>query len=577
MNLRGITDRSRLSWDYFWLAIALSVGGVVYIAYLNTHTHPAYEGGLYLQIAEEIIQSNYGFPKHIPYYHEGGIPFAYPPLMFYVIAFITDFTGIDPVSLELYIPGLVTIAYLIPYYFISKDLLGTSRKAGIASIFFAVTPLVLRWHISAGGIVRGVAMLFTLIGIYAGLKIFRTGSRWWLLPGTVLFTLTMLTHPVYTVFYGGTYLLLFAYYDQTPRGFVNGAIVAIGGVVLTVPWWFQIATTHGLDIYLTASGTHTGLTGGADRILSQFIYPLWDMNMVTPFYAAAFAGGIYATLRRRYFLPVWLVLASYVIGKDRFTFVAGSMLSAILVVEVIIPAVSTIDINLEFDPSTNRRKVIPAVLAFIFVLGAIGTGVAFAGSELNTAHTGSSTQPQTVDNRDLQAMEWIKSNTSSEADFVVLSDAAEWVPYYTERTVIVSPWGAEWTSTAGYYEEYELYRNLGTCSNIDCLEVLLGVSQRQPDYLYISNEVYTVHGDERTPRMEMIHSMTVSDQYELQYKNRGVVIFKLTDQPKDIQNAQSTQATQSAQNSQKQEREQEQNTTANETETSASVDFSGHA
>lgn len=525
------TDWSRRSRDYFWLAIALCVGGAVYIAYLNTHTHPAYEGGLYLQISEEIVQNGYALPKRIPYYLDSGIPFAYPPLMFYVIAVITDFTGIDPVSLELYVPGLVTIAYLIPYYFIAKELLESPRKAGIASIFFAVTPQVLRWHISAGGIVRAPAVLFMLAGVYVGLKLFRTENRWWVLPGTVLFTLTMLIHPVYTVFFGGTYLLLFAYYDRTWGGLLNGAVVAVGGIVLSAPWWFQVAATYGIDIYLTASGTHTGLTGGLDRILSQFVYPLWAMNVVTPFYVTAFTGGIYALLRRRYFLPIWMVLAGYVIGKPRFTFVAGSMLSAVLVVEMIVPVLSTIDINLEFGTSTSRRNVVSILLAFVFVLGAIGTGVAFAGSELNTTHTDSSTQPQTVDTADLQAMAWIRNNTTSSATFVVLSDAAEWVPYYTERTVLVSPWGAEWTSTAGYYEEYELYRKLSTCSNINCLRVMLGIAERHPDYLYVPSDVYTVHGEEHSPRVGLIRSMTASDRYELRYKNDGVAIFEVIDQP----------------------------------------------
>lgn len=535
MKLSEITDRRRFE-DFLWLAIALSVGGVVYIAYLNTHTHPTYEGGLYLQIAEEIVQNGYTLPKHIPYYLEGGIPFAYPPLMFYVIAVITDFTGVDPVSLELYAPGLVTIAYLIPYYFIAKELLGTPRKAGIASIFFAVTPPVLQWHISAGGIVRAPAVLFMLTGVFVGLKLFRTGERRWVLPGTVLFTLTMLTHPVYMAFFGGTYLLLFGFYDRTWSGLFNGAIVAIGGIVLTAPWWVQIANTYGLDIYLSASGTHTGLIGGPDRLLSLFIYPLWDMDVVTPFYITAFAGGVYAMLRRRYFLLIWMVLASYIIGKQRFTFVAGSMLSAVLVVEVIVPVLSTVDINLEFGSSTKRRKAISAVLAFVFVLGAVGTGVAFAGSALNTTHSGSSTQPQTVDNADLQAMEWIKNNTSSSANLVVLGDAAEWAPYYTERTVLVSPWGAEWTSTAGYYEEYELYRDLGSCSNVDCLRVLLGVSERQPDYLYVSSDAYTVHGEESSPQRDLINSMTASDRYKLQYENHGVAVFKVSDQPQNAKN-----------------------------------------
>lgn len=528
--------------DRFWLATALLVGSVVYVAYLLTHTHPSYEGGLYLQFAEEIIQNGYALPDRIPYYLEGGVPFAYPPLVFYLIAIVTDITGVDPVALELYVPGLIAIVYLIPFYYLTKELLDSPAKAGIGTVFFAVTPPVLRWHISAGGIVRAVAVLFTLLGVYAGLKLFQTGGRRWLVSGTILFALTMLTHPVYTVFFGGSYLLLFAFYDRTWRGLLNGAVVAVSGIVLTAPWWLQIATTHGLDIYLSASGTHTGLLGGINRLQTQFVYPIWDMDIVTPFYIVAFAGGLYALLRRRYVLPTWMVLASYVIGKQRFTFVAGSMLSAVLVVEVIIPALSALIKHLSIPAPINRGNIVSVGMAFVLVLGAVGTGVAFAGSELTTAHHDSRTQPQTVDDDDLRAAEWIKNETAPEETFVVLSDAAEWIPYYSERTVILSPWGAEWTTTSGYYTEYELFRDLASCSDVNCLNVLFGLSDRHPDYVYVPRDVYTVHGDEHSPKPGLLHSMNASKKYSIAYKNRGVAVFELTETDTNGSNATSNRS-----------------------------------
>ncbi|UPM43758.1 ArnT family glycosyltransferase [Halocatena salina] len=522
--------------DRFWLAMSLFVGSGVYIAYLLTHTHPAYEGGLYLQFVEEIIQNGYVLPERIPHYLEGGIPFAYPPLVFYLIAIITDVTGVDPVALELYVPGAIAVVYLIPFYYLTKELVGSPGKAGIGTIFFAVTPSVLRWHISAGGIVRAVAVLFTLLGIYAGVKLFQTGDRRWLVPGTVLFSLTLLTHPVYTVFFGSSYLLLFAFHDRTLRGLLNGAIVATGGIVLTAPWWLQIATTHGLDIYLSASGTHTGLFGGVGRLASQFVYPIWDMDVVTPFYVIAFAGGLYALYQRRYFLPTWMVIASYIIGKQRFTFVAGAMLSAVLVVDLVVPALSSIISYLSISISDTHRKMVPIGVAVVLVLGAVGTGVAFAGSELTTTHQDSRTQPQTVDDDDLRAVDWIKNETQPNETFVVLSDAAEWVPYYSERTVILSPWGAEWTTTSGYYTEYELFRDIATCSNVDCLNVLFGLSDRQPDYVYVPRDVYTVHGDEYSPDPGLLHSMNASEKYSLRHKNPGVAVFELTDTDTSVSN-----------------------------------------
>lgn len=533
MQLGAFTDdnttegdsKPLLGTDRRWLAVVLSVGVLVYVTYLATHSHPAYEGGLYLQIAEEIIQNGYALPEQIPYYLDGGVPFAYPPLMFYVIALITDVTGIDPVALELYGAGLVTIGSLIPYYYIAKEFLDTPRKAGIASVFFAVTPPVLRWHISAGGIVRAAAILLALCGIYVGLRLFRRGEHRarWILAGVVLFTLTVLTHPVYTVFFAGSYLLLYLGCDRTTRGLLSGVVVAGGGIVLTAPWWLQIANIHGLDIFLTASGTHTGLTGGVDRLKSRFVMPLWRMNALTPFYAAAFAGGLYALLRRRYLLVTWMVLASYVIGKQRFTFVAGALLVSLLVVDVIHPVV------VRSLPSFDRshKRAIPTLLATVIVIGAIGTGVAFAGSQLAINHDGSHTQPQTFGESDLIAAEWITNNTSRSDSFVVLGDAAEWVPYYTERTILISPWGAEWTSTARYYQEYELFRDTSTCTDVDCLQVRLGVAELDPDYVYVPTKRHTVHSEEYSGRIDLVRSMTVSDRYELVYENDGVAIFEV--------------------------------------------------
>ncbi len=534
MATRDLIDEnwrfSRPTSDQLWLIVALCVGTAVYLSYLSTHSHPAYEGGLYLQIAEEIRTGGYALPERIPYYLDGGIPFAYPPLVFYCIAAVVDLTGVDPVWLELYVPGVVSVCYLIPYYYVAKELLGRSKLAGIATIFFAVTPQVLRWHISAGGIVRSVAVLFTMVGLYAGIKLFREMDRRWVLPAALLFTLTLLSHPVYTVFFAGSYLLLYAYYDRSVRGLLVGALIPLTALIGASPWLLQIAQTHGLEIFMTASGTHTGLFGGFERLRSKLIYPLWGSTIIVPFFVTAFAGGIYAIGKRRYFLPLWMVLSAYVIGKQRFTFVAGSMLAAIIIVEVIAPSIAEIDLELPIPVLTSPQRLFSAVFAFCVVAGAISTGVAFAGSELNTNYHDSATQPQTVDEQDLVASKWIANNTERNETFVVMSDAAEWIPYYAERTVVLSPWGAEWTTTGGYYTEYELFRDLASCRDLDCVTVLLNTADRHPDYLYVSREAYTVHGNEHSGRTQLVGELRTADTYEQVYTNPGVAIFKRTDQ-----------------------------------------------
>jgi len=47
-------------------------------------------GGLFYEFSRQIIASGYALPKTIPFYSLNGIPFAYPPLGFYVQALIVD-------------------------------------------------------------------------------------------------------------------------------------------------------------------------------------------------------------------------------------------------------------------------------------------------------------------------------------------------------------------------------------------------------------------------------------------------------------------------------------------------------
>ncbi|WP_233274825.1 hypothetical protein [Haladaptatus cibarius] len=167
----------RLENDGFWLSIAVTVGVGVYLAYLALCPFPAHGAGLYLAIAEQISAHGYRLPETIPHYTAEGVPFAYPPLLFYVIAVLRDTFGIDPVSLTRYVPRFITVVYLIPYYYLGKEILESPSQAGTATVLLAVTPVVLKWHLAAGGIVRAAAFLLVLTGLYTGIRTFKRKNR----------------------------------------------------------------------------------------------------------------------------------------------------------------------------------------------------------------------------------------------------------------------------------------------------------------------------------------------------------------------------------------------------------------
>lgn len=522
--------RQRLTKGEFahsWLAIALFAVALVTAAYVLTHEHPAYEGGLYLMIIEQIQTHGYALPVNIPFYTTGGIPFAYPPFMFYLNAIILDLTGIDPVWYTLVFPAAMVVAYLVPFYLLAKDFLVTSRRAGFATLLFGVAPPVLRWHLSAGGIIRAPTMLVTLVGIYTGIRLFRTGERRWLVASTVLWAIVLASHPVYTVFFGWTYLLYYLVTDRSLLGLVRGATVAIGGLALAAPWWLLVGARHGMDIFLLASNSRSSLGGGMARIMSLFVWPVTDVDIFTLFYVLAFAGTIYALYRRRIFLSLWLITASYLIGTPRFTFVAGSMVASLFVFEVLVPAAR------RAAPSVSRRrKLVAGGIALLVALSSTGVGMAFAGSQLNTAHQTSTTLPETVDQTDIEAANWAQANTDPSASFMVLGDSAEWFPYYADRTIQVSPWGTEWTDR--FHLEGHLMKEMSLCSGVACLEENLHSTKGTPKYLYVPTSEFTVRGKEYQPRDQLITDLRRSEDYHLRYSNGGVMIFEVDTDPWSI-------------------------------------------
>ncbi|MEA5386240.1 hypothetical protein VB779_03390 [Haloarculaceae archaeon H-GB11] len=91
------------SRDRYWLALATLPGFVAVTAYLVTNPYPAYGAGLYAQIAGEILGNGYVPPTEIPGYTTDGVPFAYPPLQFYLFAVLLDI-GVTPVTVARFLP-----------------------------------------------------------------------------------------------------------------------------------------------------------------------------------------------------------------------------------------------------------------------------------------------------------------------------------------------------------------------------------------------------------------------------------------------------------------------------------------
>ena len=507
-----------------WLALPLVAGLLVYGIYLLTHPYPAFGAGLFMLMSEEISQAGYRLPAHVPYYTAEGIPFAYPPLAFYVAAAIRDLTGVDALTLTRLLPGLLTVGYLVPAYLLGLAALRSRSRAAFAATLVAVSPTIFQWHIGAGGFVRAMAFLFLLGGLVAGFRLFDTRDAVWIAPGMACFALTILTHPKYIVFYVLSYILFWMFFDRSIDGVANGTLVGVGGVVLTAPWWGQVIAVHGSDVFFQAAGTHREV-GNVLLSLQTLIAYRFAGTGVSWFLLAwrvlPMIGAAWLAWRRRYFLPTWLVATAGFVGESRFVFLIGALATTAFLFDGVVPA-------LHERISADRAARLATAALLIVASSGLAIGSAYAASELD-AHAGTATLPQYVDGDDFRAMEWVQAETASDAEFVVLGDAGEWFPYFTHRTNLIGPWGVEWNGDRAFRHQTAMFVRTAHCRWANCLTMTFAENDVRPDYLYVPKESYTVKGATRHPQPTLLSSLRSSDRYEVVYENEGVAIFRVDD------------------------------------------------
>lgn len=544
-RLRTVSPTALLDDERAWLAVALIAGSIVVASYYLSHPYPAYATALFPHMAEVLLENGYRRPEVVPLYTEGGLPFAYPPLMFYVMAVLIDI-GIDPLLIVRLLPGVAFVLVLIPYFYLSREFVPV-RQAGFATVIFAVAPQIVRWHISGGGTVRSPAVLFLVAGLYAGVRLFKTGDRRWVVAGAVLYGLTMLTHPVQMTYFGISYLVLFVAFDPSVRGLLNGAGVAVGGAIIGAPWWLYVFRTYGLDPILSASSTHGGLfESDFETILNSVVF-FHDAGYPSETLIGflVLAGAIYALSNRRYVLPVWFAVTAVVITQRRFAYIPGAMLIGMVVAGAVIPWLADVitewrerrDVEGGRGPSDQQtasssgtarssaragsawdgsRDVVTAVALAALVLTTTWFGALYVAGD----PPGEDRTPMGayVDDDDIEAMEWVAAETPPDAQFAVTGGAAEWFPFVAERTSLVGWWGVEWTTPEQYDRQRTLHGELSACEEAACVNGTLDDTDLDPDYVYL-----------QSPDDGMRDSMLESDRYELAYENEDTMIVRVTD------------------------------------------------
>lgn len=277
-------------------------------------------GGLFVTFAEQILNNGFRFPINIPFYSEGGIPFAYPPLGFYVEAVLLRLFPEYRFVIANILPPFVSALSLIAVYLLLRRLYANQEGHVLAGLFaYAFLPLAFSNQIEAAGLAESFGSFFLVIYFAAAAR-FRYDSNWknavWIGIGLGLCVLSSPGSAIGAVFLSGLLgleVMLKNKFSLQSIGWVGFA--AFTGMLVSSPYLVSVMLNHGRGIFILPVLAQYG--GGEKH---GFLLTLFRqlINFMVVQDGAAFFWNVFIYLgllwllsRGRFVLPVaFLVLFS---------------------------------------------------------------------------------------------------------------------------------------------------------------------------------------------------------------------------------------------------------------------------
>ncbi len=148
----------------------LVIGLVIRAFFVLRADFPLNDGGFFYKMTQELVENNFEIPLYTSYNH-ANIPFAYPPLGFYVAGFLSSFLNINLIEVFRFLPLVVSVLTIPAFYLMAKELF-SQKFAIISSFIFTVLPRSFMWMIMGGGVARSFGFLFSILSLFFGVKYF---------------------------------------------------------------------------------------------------------------------------------------------------------------------------------------------------------------------------------------------------------------------------------------------------------------------------------------------------------------------------------------------------------------------
>jgi len=413
--------------------------------------------GMYTLMAEQISGNHYLLPETTPLYGPGGIPFAYPPLGFYVMAFVTDLFDVSSITYLRFIPPLFSLLSLISLFLLVERMTSSYWAAFFSTAFLLFSPTLYYNHTWSAGMVRGLAFFLMLSGFYCFYRALEEDSRLFTVLAGIFLALTSLTHLFYGLFFALWIACWGAALFRIKAWKITFLTFFVGGVTAS-PWVYLMTSRYGIQVFKHAFSSHDNsafldvfLQGQVDILLrwlgGKFVgVPIPMMGFVLSGLAV-----IYLIYRRQFSVPAVLLAMTLVLSPegDRFLVLIVAILLGVGFVA-----------GMEWSKSRwLQSALIGCVLISVFQMA--GYGLNEVLGSIPVLHRNA-----------FDVAEYVEENVpeSSRYLFVAGQAEAEWFPYILKREPFVSKWGSEWLGT--YNEQRVLQGSVAYCKDGQTLQCL---------------------------------------------------------------------------------------------------------
>lgn len=502
------------------LLAALLFGGWLRFYPVLQAGFPINDGGMFYQMTLDLLSANWRLPEYTTYNHLN-IPFAYPPLAFYLTGLLHTLSGISLMELIRWIPAFFSILTLGAFHLLARELLQNTSSAAWATLFFAFIPRAYEWSIMGGGLTRSPGFFFYLLVIFFTVRFLRDKQRRHLVGATVLGTLLLLTHPERSLHAAGTIILLWLFWGRTWKKTVSLFLAGMGVLLLSSPWWGTVLARHGLAPFLfVGEVTNTRWSFWLEILQTRLTDETFPVVALL-----ALIGLGQGIFQRRYFLPAWLAF-SYLL-EPRSAYHIVSVQAALLAGQGLIWFVYTQLARISKQKNIRNE--------FLLILrawpGRIFGILLLCLLALNGAISSQSLRRNTLSQEHLDAMRWIAENTPADSKFLViswrehpmLSPEIEWFPALSGRSSQATLQGREWLPGKENYQFlYKAAHELNQCDkiSISCIESWSSKNEIQFEYIYLS-----LREKKQTQRT---YSLLRANNFQLIYQSSGVQVFQIS-------------------------------------------------